>query len=257
LIDSFNLNLHRFVPLKSTLNAEGTEVSRFVNTVANNIRQYSYLEVGVHRGKTIEAIRANNRVAVDPKPLYLRRPSQGISTFKCTSDFYFENLQDGLFDFIYLDGLHHFRQTWKDLENATRAISEFGVILIDDVIPVDRFSAVIPQRSALTLRKKAGGKSGAWHGDVFKVLLMFSKLPDNFCFGTILFKQNPRAFLFARDGNWCTFPNFSLEEISEIDKVRVESVFGFNPERLIPREFNLFTPTEAQLLLSSHINAVS
>lgn len=232
-------------------------MSSFVNIVTRNLRQTNYLEVGVYRGKTIEAIRAANRVAVDPKPLYLKRPSRGISTFKCSSDFYFENLQDVLFDFIYLDGLHHFRQTWKDIENATRAISRFGIILIDDVIPVDRFSAVIPQLSALTSRRKSGGKSGAWHGDVFKVMLMFSKLPDNFCFGTIMFNQNPRAFLFARDGNWHCFPSYNLEEISEVDRVSVESVFGFNPERFIPREFNLLAPSEAQLLLSNHLNAES
>jgi hypothetical protein len=229
-------------------------MSNFINRIVEGLQNLSYLEIGVFAGNTIEAVKIQTRVAVDPKPLYLRFPSRGVKTFKCTSDSFFAKAQKTRFDLIYLDGLHHFKQTWLDLENAVRSIKPYGIIFIDDVVPVDEFSALTPQSYALQKRfMNSGSRSYAWHGDVFKLGLLLSRLPDTFEFGTILFGKNPRGYLYSKDGDWNSFPKFNSEEISTIDLVEAKSVFGFKPKPSIPESFNPVDPNWAQLILKKQL----
>jgi hypothetical protein len=245
----------RFKPLSLPENSKGTEMSNFINSIVEDSQNLSYLEIGVFAGKTIEAIKIQKKVAVDPNPLYLRVPSRGIRTAKCTSDLFFSKSQKLHFDLIYLDGLHHFKQTWLDLENAVRLIKPYGIIFIDDVVPSDEFSVLIPPSSALEQRLlNTGVRSHVWHGDVFKLGLLLSRLPTTFMFGTITFSQNPRAFLISKDGDWNSFPKFNSNEISTVDSVDAKSVFGFNPTPTIPESFKPIDPNEAKLILKQHLN---
>lgn len=246
--------LNRFKPLSSLENSRGTEMSNFINSVVEGLQNLSYLEIGVFAGKTIEAVKIQTKVAVDPKPQYLRFPSRGVKTLKCTSDSFFAESQKSRFDLIYLDGLHHFKQTWRDLENAVQSIKPYGIIFIDDVVPVDEFSALVPQSYALQKRfMSSGSESHAWHGDVFKLGLLLSRLPETFGFGTILFRKNPRGFLYSKDGDWNSFPKFDSDEISAIELVDAKSVFGFNPGPSIPESFKPVDPNEAKLILKKQL----
>jgi hypothetical protein len=80
-----------------------------------------------------------------------------------------------LFDFIFLDGLHTFSQTYRDFRNALKHLHPDGYILIDDVIPWDIQSANPNYLEAMQERSNLGVKSGIWHGDVFKLAFLIAK----------------------------------------------------------------------------------
>ena len=50
-----------------------------------------------------------------------------------TSDIFFKNNEDK-FDIIFLDGLHTYEQTIKDINNAIQSIEDDGVILVHDCL---------------------------------------------------------------------------------------------------------------------------
>lgn len=241
-------------PLANPGKANGTEVSNFVNGVIGGSSNGHYLEVGVWTGRTIEAINFGMRTAVDPKPRYFFRFARGVRTFKCTSDDFFSNYSVGPFDFVYLDGLHHFNQTWKDVCNSAAVMKPHGLILIDDVVPIDSFSALTPQDFALKERRKySGSDSIVWHGDVFKVMFLLEHLPKNFMFGLIEFRKNPRAFILSRDGDWTSFPEIDDGLIQEAQDREANSVFGFNPTPNIPKSFHPMSPESAMKIIREHL----
>jgi hypothetical protein len=97
--------------------------SRRINQFAKLLAHpTSYLEVGVEYGYTLEAVAVPNRVAVEPQPRFsLRHVPAGVSVFVTTSDKFFEGLDPGVtFDLVFLDGLHTYRQTYRDLMSSLR-----------------------------------------------------------------------------------------------------------------------------------------
>jgi len=132
----------------------------------------SYLEVGVQYGATFEGVRFAERVGVDPFPLFdLETLPRGASVIADASDNYFEALdQEKQFDVIFLDGLHEWFQTYKDVINSLNHLTTGGVVLVDDVIPCDEISAIPSLEESYRIRMEMGSPERRWHGDVFKVL---------------------------------------------------------------------------------------
>ena len=56
-------------------------------------------------------------------------------TIRLTSDKFFDEFNKNKFDIIFLDGLHTYKQTKKDLINALKVLNKNGVIVLDDFIP--------------------------------------------------------------------------------------------------------------------------
>ena len=100
-----------------------------INMIAKKINAKSYLEIGVQTGKTFVAVNVENKIGVDPDPMWHHQ------TYLMTSDQYFEQIE-GTFDIIFVDGLHHSEQVYKDIQNAIERLNEGGVILVDDVAPM-------------------------------------------------------------------------------------------------------------------------
>ena len=153
--------------------AEGTWSSRRINHFAELLpHATSYLEVGVEYGYTLEAVAVLHRVAVDPQPRFsLRDLPSGVSVFATTSDEFFGSLDPGdSFDLIFLDGLHTYQQTYRDLINSLRHASPRSVILIDDVVPGDEVSAIADAEEAKAERARRGLAGIAWQGDVFRLI---------------------------------------------------------------------------------------
>lgn len=141
----------------------------------------SYLEIGVERGLTFEAVRAEIKVCVDPAPLF-RRDSLPIGSqlVVSTSDHYFAGGASGhTFDFVFLDGLHTAEATYRDLVGALKWLSPGGTVLVDDVMPTDEASALPSYRDSQVEKRKQGIKHARWYGDVWKVVwLVVTKYPD-------------------------------------------------------------------------------
>jgi len=74
-----------------------------------------------------------------------------------SDEFFKKNVKK--FDIIFLDGLHTYEQTIKDINNSLDSIDENGVILIHDCLPKKIWNQVVPRLY------------GHWNGDVWKAIV--------------------------------------------------------------------------------------
>jgi len=141
----------------------------------------TYLEVGVQHGLTLEGVKIRHRVGVDPIPRFdLESLPQGTEIFVGTSDEYFASIdEEVLFDVIFLDGLHEWFQTYKDIVNSLNHLTTGGVIVVDDVVPCDEISAIPSLEESYRIRVETGSPERRWHGDVFKALFALQELHDD------------------------------------------------------------------------------
>jgi hypothetical protein len=135
-----------------------------------------YLEIGVSRGGTFHAVRAAEKVAVDPRFVFDVAEAQRLNPtaryFQVTSDRYFGQIvdPDERFDLVYLDGLHTAEQTLRDLLNALEFLKPDGIVVIDDVKPVTALAAIPDRATFARVRQYLHSPAKAWMGDVYKVV---------------------------------------------------------------------------------------
>lgn len=151
-----------FRPLAANARAaEKTEAARLVERALSANGGSRYLEVGIKNGATLQAVDAETVVGVDPfhwANVSMCRP--GMTIYPQASDRYFRRLpNDERFDVVFVDGLHVFRQAYRDVLNAAAALRPGGAILIDDVVPSSAAEADPVRRTK------------AWTGDVYKVII--------------------------------------------------------------------------------------
>jgi hypothetical protein len=192
-----------------------------------------YLEVGVAQGLTLERVAVAHRCGVDPEPQFdFERLPSGVSFFRGTSDEYFSQLDPHQkFDLIFLDGLHHWQQTYRDLLSTLNHSKTGSLVLIDDVVPDDEFSAMTDYAAALEAKEAAGIHDGRWHGDVFKLLQVLADHHPELGFvllhNAFAESDNPQALVWIDNGEAQTYSLERVEELSRsYDALSFEDVFG-------------------------------
>lgn len=172
---------------------------RRIREIAALVDARSYLEIGVFRGVTFNAVEFQRKVAVDPNFQFDTEEfaAEGVAFHEMTSDEYFVTVAEPEpFDVIFLDGLHTFQQTFRDF-CATQALAHSRTVwLIDDVVPVDLYSAWPDKTEAVAGRREAGGTSPAWHGDVFRVVFAIHDFFPVMTYRTIEGSGNPQAVVW-------------------------------------------------------------
>lgn len=123
-------------------------------------REYSsYLEIGLCKGETFNKINANKKYSVDPaKDEY----SHAKPTHCMTSDEFFEQNQD-TFDIIFIDGLHHSDQVYRDIKNSLKVLNSGGAVICHDMNPQKKEQQIVPRQQK------------TWTGDCWKALVNFRK----------------------------------------------------------------------------------
>ena len=112
-----------------------------------DLKNYNYyLEIGCFKDDVFSNIIINNKVGVDPI-------SGG--NVRSTSDVFFKNNKKN-FDIIFIDGLHHYKQVKKDIENSLLFLNEHGIVVLHDTLPRNYIEQATPQ------------SKGTWTGDVWK-----------------------------------------------------------------------------------------
>jgi hypothetical protein len=149
--------------------APETGSSRRLNALAVASNASAYLEVGIREGKTFQAVKVASRTGVDPEHnVDINRLPPGVAIFTMTSDEFFVNTPtEKKFDLIFLDGLHEFRQTYRDAVNAFARLSAQGLVLIDDVVPSSLSAASRDFATAMSAGASAGVAFPDWMGDVY------------------------------------------------------------------------------------------
>lgn len=170
--------------------------ARRINRIMNQ-KEFTYLEIGVASGTTLQSINASKKHGVDPLPLInIEKLPSEVTFSKMSSDVYFSSLDKNVeFDFIFLDGLHEIKQLLRDFFNALNHITIGGWLLIDDIVPNDSISAVSSIDESYKIRGVKKKEGFPWHGDCFKllqfVLFNFPQI-DSFL---IIYPDNPQLLL--------------------------------------------------------------
>lgn len=183
-----------------------TLAAKRINELLARSESRRYLEIGVEAGRTFRAVDANQRVGVDPRFRFeieeLESPTSHL--IATTSDGYFSMLRDGsvvngpsTFDVVYVDGLHTVEQTYRDVNNALSVLAPAGVVLVDDVIPSDVYSSLLPQARAVGMRKLAHGRGEDWHGDVYKLLFLIHDFRPELSYRLIPGPGNAQALVWS------------------------------------------------------------
>lgn len=127
--------------------------SDIINMLIKHCDYKSYLEIGCRKNRNFKYINIKNKVGVDPR-------SGG--TIRTTSDEFFKNNKEK-FDIIFIDGLHHSDQVYRDIDNALKCMTDNGVIVVHDCNPLNYESQLTPYRKS----------QKHWNGDVWKAFLKF------------------------------------------------------------------------------------
>jgi hypothetical protein len=121
-----------------------------------NLKKFkSYLEIGCYNDNVFSNIIIDDKTGVDPV-------SGG--NIRETSDNFFKK-NNRKFDLIFIDGLHHYDQVKKDIENSIFFLNVNGIIVIHDCMPRSFIEQAVPQ------------SKGTWTGDVWKNIVECRTLP--------------------------------------------------------------------------------
>jgi hypothetical protein len=189
--------------------------ARRINQIIGK-NSYSYLEIGVASGTTLQCVKAVERYGVDPLPSFnVNRLPDNLQFFKMTSDEFFTSLKpETKFDFIFLDGLHEFDQLLKDFVNSLKHIKSGGWILIDDVVPSDSISAIPNIETSYFTRGVGANEGYPWHGDVYKILpVIFENFSELESF-LIIYPDNPQLLVKVNK-------NFSHIKV-DVDSLKIQ-----------------------------------
>ena len=120
----------------------------------------NYLEIGVFDGECIRQINCQNKDGVDPGV------ENGLAigvNYKLTSDDFFAQNKDKVYDIIFIDGLHLTDQVDVDIKNSLRQTKENGIVLLHDCNPTTLEMTLVPRQTV------------QWNGNVYKSVLKFRK----------------------------------------------------------------------------------
>lgn len=112
----------------------------------------SYLEIGLDNGLNFSKIKIDNKKSVDPA---LGQYSHAKPTYKLTSDDFFKQNKDK-YDIIFIDGLHHSEQVYRDIKNSLECLNDNGTIVCHDMSPTEEEQQIVPR------------KQRVWTGDCWK-----------------------------------------------------------------------------------------
>ena len=142
-----------------------------------DLKEYkSYLEIGTFNDELFSKIVCKKKIGVDPY--------SGGNIRMSSDSFFLQNKES--FDCIFIDGLHHYKQILKDIDNSLKILNANGVILIHDCLPKSLDAQAVPRTES------------DWNGDVWKACVskrVLNNLDSYTCYadhgiGVILKRQN-------------------------------------------------------------------
>lgn len=212
------------------------ERHRVIQSILDLYINPKYLEIGVEQGVTFHKLRAAMKYAVDPQFNFDANNAAKVNSnsryFEVSSDKFFVELNwDVKFDVIFLDGLHTFDQTLRDLMNAAAHLANGGVIVIDDVMPVSFASSIGSLTDLYAYRRAIPSTDSTWMGDVYKLVFFIANAMPSFSYASV--QENRNQTLLWRKKREVPFGvQLKIETIasmSYMDLVTKDEHFLFKP----------------------------
>lgn len=140
--------------------------TKLLNKLIQDNNYKSYLEIGIDNCENFNAINIETKISVDPTDLRGCKPM-----FMLTSDEFF-SINKSKFDIIFIDGMHTFEVSYRDLLNSLDVLNENGVIILHDTFPKRYEYQTVPATVP------------CWTGDVWKTILKAQLEIKNICIFT-------------------------------------------------------------------------
>ena len=127
----------------------------------------------------------------------------GRHLHEMTSDeFFSRSLGAEKYDLVFIDGLHTYDQTYRDFCNVLLRLHHRSIVVIDDVLPCDKHSALRTQDECIASRREDpafdGGNLRAWHGDVFRLLVFLNLFHTSLCYATVPGKEGVQTVIWSK-----------------------------------------------------------
>ena len=122
--------------------------AEIINKLIQTFKYENYLEIGIGRGFNYNQINCVNKTSVDPNP-------KTNASCPMESDQFFK-INKTEYDIIFIDGLHHQDQCFRDILNSLKCLKENGTIVVHDCNPRSCESQLVPRIQEI------------WNGDVWK-----------------------------------------------------------------------------------------
>ena len=129
-----------------------------ISLLANARGYRRYLEIGVDAWQCLRRIDMPIRVGVDPEPV--GPPPEDVDLFCMESDAFFLQNGEKRFDLIFVDGLHHASQVYRDVIHSLAVLAEGGTIVLHDCSPMSEDSQRVPRPEGQVI----------WHGDCWRAV---------------------------------------------------------------------------------------
>lgn len=131
-----------------------------LNALIRHFGYHSYLEIGSGgRGANFDRVNCPEKLSVDPDPTCLADRIQSSDEFFATND--------RTFDLVFIDGLHHAGQVYRDIVNSLACLNPNGSIVCHDLSPRSELEQRVPRDSQ------------SWTGDCWKAWVRVRLLFDN------------------------------------------------------------------------------
>lgn len=180
-----------------------------INILIKKIGAKKYLEIGVSNGINLSQIDCEYKIGVDPD---LNSPAN----VHLTSDDFFNKNQE-TFDIVFIDGLHHYDQVYKDILNSLDILNDGGYIVCHDMNPWQEDIQTIPYNPQIhTL----------WTGDCWKAFVRLRReredlemyVVDTDCGCGIIKKGSQKCLEGNEDLNWGNLEKNRQEWLNLISK---------------------------------------
>ncbi len=186
--------------------------SEIIQKIIDSKKYKNYLEVGCDKDENFSKINVEKKIGVDPL--------KG-GTLRMTSDNFFKNNNEK-FDLIFLDGLHTYEQTIKDIDNSLKFLNDHGVVIIHDCLPKKIWNQIVPR------------VYGHWNGDVWKAIVhsrTYSYADTYTCIADhglgIIFKRKNRDLLeLKKDFKNLKFSEYYYNHKKFMNPISYENLFS-------------------------------
>lgn len=112
--------------------------AEIINLLIEKFGYKSYCEIGTSNNDCFDLVECDHKIGIDPNPA-------SHADFQMTSDKFFE-MNNERFDIVFIDGLHHAEQVYKDIINSLEVLEEGGTIVCHDMNPPGFSEQYVPRQ---------------------------------------------------------------------------------------------------------------
>jgi hypothetical protein len=175
---------------------------RRLNHLSEILGAETYLQIGWRNHALFTQVSVPSRDIVDEEFGFDVRSyrNQGAQFYEMSLDQFLTLFAAGRrYDLVLLDNQHHWLEALERVRTVfASAAHDRTVVVLDNSVPVDEYSALPDRETALSRRRESGSERKAWHGDVYKAVFAIHDLHPELSYRTITTRGNPQTVIWRQ-----------------------------------------------------------